>query len=372
MDDPDASTLYTFSASAPMQPHGEVTYLYFAAPVAPDVVLDALPTISRQFYSDGLNVKNENFNEAIDVEEDACGLPPPDRLREARARSASVASTAPFTSPPPPSRSASVTSTKEGMTRTPTPSLGRSPGPSTRTATPTGSSTRGPPSDFEAYLPPRILTRSQSRSSLRNASAGPSTARSSPAPHSTVSSTTQTRPARGTVVTPVSSVGDLGYSAFLASLRYAATAPVVEVRYRRQKRQCHPTREEQEKGLSYKTFWFECWGDENIANPPPDIADHRELTIGDLFCYWMPVSLDPTMWLWSFGRDGRPHWLPVLQGHVRIEDDRKLTLTESHKPSWAKDERYRKRLLQQEQERRQMERQNGKGKGRGYIPGELW
>lgn len=54
MDSDDAIqfSLYKFSASAPLAPEGEVTHLFYAAPVALDVVVGMTLTITRRFYTE--------------------------------------------------------------------------------------------------------------------------------------------------------------------------------------------------------------------------------------------------------------------------------------------------------------------------------
>ena len=144
----------------------------------------------------------------------------------------------------------------------------------------------------------------------------------------------------------------------------------MDLRYPIQERKCQRTDEEKDRHVKvgeYKTRWYECYGDLPISVPPQEMAKHRAIRLGDLFCYWTLTikSLDPKMWLWCIGHDGRPGWSVISVGEQRDEDERRLALTESHRPSWVCDSWFRKKRTTQKLQRALSERLSAKMKNKG-------
>ncbi|KAL7279759.1 hypothetical protein ACG7TL_006166 [Trametes sanguinea] len=119
--------------------------------------------------------------------------------------------------------------------------------------------------------------------------------------------------------------------------------------YTREVRLCQMTDEEKLAFTNRKgklrqdrpyTAWFESSADEPRAHPP-DLTALSELTVGDLF--WHKSLRGIQLWIWLETPEHGKLWKPVLLGYKRDSDERKLTLTPSDKPSWAKDPWYRKR-----------------------------
>ena len=150
----------------------------------------------------------------------------------------------------------------------------------------------------------------------------------------------------------------------------------MDLRYPVQERKCQRTDEEKDRHVKigeYKTRWYECYGDLPISVPPPEMTKHRGIRLGDLFCYWTLTieSLDPKMWLWRVGHDGRPGWSVVSVGEQRDEDECRLALTDNHRPSWVRDAWFRKKRTTQKLQRAHSERLSArmKSKGKGKYLG---
>ncbi|KAI0648770.1 hypothetical protein C8Q79DRAFT_1007362 [Trametes meyenii] len=114
----------------------------------------------------------------------------------------------------------------------------------------------------------------------------------------------------------------------------------------RQFKLCQLTDEEKSnnrKGKSQQerpyTAWFESSGDEPRASPP-DLTTRPDLELGDIFYHKSPVGVQ--LWvLLVVPNEGR-RWKPVLLGHLREGDSRRLGLTPSGKPLWCTEAWYRK------------------------------
>ena len=157
---------------------------------------------------------------------------------------------------------------------------------------------------------------------------------------------------------------------FITNLRIPlslAFCQTVELRHPVQERKCQRTDEEKGRNVAvgqFRTRWYESWATSTLHAPPLEMADHRELQLGDLFCHWTPASILPTMWLWCVGSDKRASWLAVAMGHPREQDARRLGLTDNHRPSWVRDIWFRKKQTSQKAERAQSERLSAKRQGK--------
>ncbi|KAI1789839.1 hypothetical protein LXA43DRAFT_1095922 [Ganoderma leucocontextum] len=311
MDDAVEFSLYTFSASAPLAPEGEISHIFYTAPVATDIVADVSPTITRRFYADTTRIKKEPLdNSRLSVGLSDQGEPGP-----ASASRPSSRSTTPFRFQPLGARTSSVASIPASKPPSVAPSRNVSRTPSIAQSSLRGASL--PPDNWPDFLPPSgMVTRSQSRASLTDGEAD-----------STASTTAATAAAT------IASSNDMPSQ----HAKCFPDAPTIELRHPVQERKCQRTDEEKEKNVAvgeFKTRWYESWDTSIFSTPPPDMAEHRDLQLGDLFCHWTQASWKPTIWLWSVGSNNRLGWLAVSPGHPRPEDERRLELTASHRPSW--------------------------------------
>ncbi|KAI0648746.1 hypothetical protein C8Q79DRAFT_1007321 [Trametes meyenii] len=114
----------------------------------------------------------------------------------------------------------------------------------------------------------------------------------------------------------------------------------------RQFKLCQLTDEEKSsnrKGKSQQerpyTAWFESAGDEPRVSPP-NLTTRPDLELGDIFYHKSPVGIQ--LWVLYEVPDEGKQWKPVLLGHLREADGRRLGLTPSSKPSWCTEAWYRK------------------------------
>ncbi len=98
--------------------------------------------------------------------------------------------------------------------------------------------------------------------------------------------------------------------------------------------------------------------DEELEEPPPQLALRPDLEVDDIVCNRLHNS-DPQLWAWSQVGKGRCLWKAVLRGYTRSSDGRRLNITgDPQRPAWIGDDWYRK--LQ-----RKEKAAAGKGKQRG-------
>ncbi|KAI0665419.1 hypothetical protein C8Q78DRAFT_1083987 [Trametes maxima] len=114
----------------------------------------------------------------------------------------------------------------------------------------------------------------------------------------------------------------------------------------RQFKLCQLTDEEKSsnrKGKSQQerpyTAWFESAGDEPRVSPP-NLTARPDLELGDIFYHKSPVGIQ--LWVLYEVPDEGKQWKPVLLGHLREADSRRLGLTPSSKPSWCTEAWYHK------------------------------
>ncbi|KAI0744435.1 hypothetical protein C8Q76DRAFT_788972 [Earliella scabrosa] len=116
--------------------------------------------------------------------------------------------------------------------------------------------------------------------------------------------------------------------------------------YKRDYKICSPTDEEKRLDVRYDTAWFYSNGNYSLSAPPPAMAKHPELKLGDIFFHCAPHLQEPQMWVWMERAGGQPFWTAVYKGDVRPEDDRKLAIGQDDdglpKPNWVTHEWYRK------------------------------
>ncbi|CDO74269.1 hypothetical protein BN946_scf184646.g3 [Trametes cinnabarina] len=121
-------------------------------------------------------------------------------------------------------------------------------------------------------------------------------------------------------------------------------------RFSQKTRLCQLTDEEKlafsgRKGKSQQerpyTAWFPSTSTEPLVSPP-DLTSHDELRLGDIFWHKSPKGVQ--MWIWTETSEKGQFWKPVLLGHVRENDKRRLILTATDRPSWISDGWYRKNM----------------------------
>lgn len=87
------------------------------------------------------------------------------------------------------------------------------------------------------------------------------------------------------------------------------------------------------------TAWFESEADEPRVSPP-DLTVRPDLTAGDVF--WHRSRKGVQLWIWLDDGEGL-RWKPVNSGHYRDEDGRRLYLTPTGRPSWVREQWFRKK-----------------------------
>lgn len=79
------------------------------------------------------------------------------------------------------------------------------------------------------------------------------------------------------------------------------------------------------------TTWFESSSDD-LIDSPPDLRDHSDLQLGDLFYHY--TTNDYQLWIWEVNTDAKLCWVPVK--FMSARNGKYLTLTlQERRPSWV-------------------------------------
>lgn len=131
-----------------------------------------------------------------------------------------------------------------------------------------------------------------------------------------------------------------------------------------------PTDEEKAKKIEPRPMYvFLLDNDEELDEPPPQLALRPDLEVDDVVCN-RPLTSNPQLWVWSPTGRGSSSWKAVLRGYTRGSDGRRLNLSgDPLRPVWIGDEWYRK-LLRKEKAADHLRSVQGKTQGKGNQRGK--
>ncbi|KAI0686180.1 hypothetical protein C8Q76DRAFT_699019 [Earliella scabrosa] len=341
---PSNDAPYTFGARALIRPN-RVTDLVYSAAVAPDWDEDAEMTITRCFHDESVaDVK-------MDVDHGPGPAPvtmPRSALRATTPAhgAASQASHVPASSPATPQPSSSTSSTPRPSQATSESSIPTTSAPLSSPASegtePFADNHEEP--DETHVKPAPSMPRSRSSTPLQEQVATPARKTTSTKRPNGIKRSSMHAPLRVEPVPARTSNVNANSATNKAYVPYEDDD--IRRQYARDHKTCSPTDEEKRSDVRFETAWFYSSGDYTLSAPPPAMARHPELVVGDVFFHCARNLPDPQMWAWAELPNGQRVWKVVCKGDTRPEDDRKLAIGQDDlgrpRPNWVTLQWYRK------------------------------